>query len=159
MTETLTNEDNTYKAAALFTHCFLYLGGFTVLMKGALTFCCLEGQLQPTLLSGGMTRENKNMLSPLECIRLHDKPLSFSSASRATWNARWEPRTTARSGHVFAKLTCKFWRRRDTTKVLFFCLHCCIWTEWSCGRVGHNRVHTGWIWTAEQLALDIHEGT
>lgn len=34
---------------------------------------------QPTLLSGGVTRDSRNMLSPLECIWLQDTPLSFSS--------------------------------------------------------------------------------
>lgn len=72
----------------------------TLLKMGVLTFHYLE-RMKPLSnhRSSEVTRDSWNMLSPWECISLHDKPLSFSSPyySQAMWNGLWEPAQTAQN--------------------------------------------------------------
>lgn len=95
---------------------------------------------QTTMLSGGVTRDSRNMLSPLECIWLHDKPFSFSSPCQPG----------------YLKGTMRATTNSLTVHTLTF--QSSLYLNWGGTRLGYeNGVYTVWDWVyREQMFIILY---
>lgn len=98
---------------------------------------------QPTLLSSGVTRDSRNMLSPWECIWLHDKPLSFSSPCQPGYlKGIWESPQKARDGHTITFQSSLYFNQGSTGDIRMGCIFITAYTGSICLYLRmHARVH------------------